>query len=350
MTASNQPLLRRRVDHPGAVRLLLFACMILGSPLAPSPSWSQLVSGSMDVHWNAGTSDCSKEPQPPLQVHPYNTQTFILRESLCATFEGPFMYLLVGSSKALLIDSGDVADPASMPLAKTVMNLLPGEGPAKAPLVVVHTHRHLDHRAGDGQFSDLPNVQVVGFDIDSVRRYYGFDSGSDGLAQIDLGDRIVDVIPTPGHDETEVSFYDRNTGLFFSGDFFLSGRILIDDTNSALASAERVAAFVRDRPVSFVLGGHVELNSAGDAFSWGSNYHPNEHVLQMTKDDLLRLPDAIRGFNGFYSVHDKLILMNSMRVLMAEVVIAGVVLAALGWILFRYIRGRMRARAVRARI
>jgi glyoxylase-like metal-dependent hydrolase (beta-lactamase superfamily II) len=68
-----------------------------------------------------------------------------------------------------------------------------------------------------------------------------------------LGDRTVDVIPTPGHNETEVSFYDGNTGLFFSGDFLMPARLLVDDDNAELASANRVAAFARDRPVRFVL-------------------------------------------------------------------------------------------------
>ncbi len=179
-----------------------------------------------------------------------------------------------------------------MPLAKTVMSLLPGDTSAKISLLVVHTHRHGDHRAGDGQFTHLANLQVVGFDMDSVRNYYNFVDWPNGLAQIDLGDRTVDVMPTPGHNETEVSFYDRNTGMFFSGDFLMPGRLLIDNISADLASAERVAAFVKDRPISFVLGGHIELNSKGDTFPWGSHYHPHEHVLQINKDDLLALPAA----------------------------------------------------------
>lgn len=84
------------------------------------------------------------------------------------------MYLLIGSTKALLVDTGDVADPKVVLLGDTVMRLLPGEGPEKLPLIVVHTHRHLDHRAGDLQFTHFSNAQVVGFDIASVRRYYTF--------------------------------------------------------------------------------------------------------------------------------------------------------------------------------
>jgi glyoxylase-like metal-dependent hydrolase (beta-lactamase superfamily II) len=221
------------------------------------------------------------------------------------------MYLLVGDSRALLIDTGAVADAKAMPLAKTVMGLLP----RGVPLLVVHTHRHLDHRAGDVQFADLPNVEVVGYDIGSVKRFYRFDHWPEGMARIDLGRRVVEIIPTRGHNETEVSFYDRNTGLFFSGDFMMPGRLLIDDPAAEIASAKRAAAFVADRPVAYVLGGHVEENAAGKLFPWAAQFHPREHVLQMTKADLLALPAAARNFNGFYSSGGRFTMIDTMRLL-----------------------------------
>jgi hydroxyacylglutathione hydrolase len=294
----------------------------------------------MEVQWNEGSRDCAQNPPPPLQIHQYNAQTFILRENPCATFEAPFMYLLLGATRALLIDSGDVADPRHMPLAATVRNLLPGNGGQKLPLLVVHTHRHFDHRAADPQFTHEPKTQVVGYDLDSVRKYYGFAAWPTGLAQISLGDRTVDVIPTPGHNETEVSFYDRNTGLFFSGDFLLPGRLLIDDSEADLASAQRVAAFIKDRPVSFVLGGHIEMDTQGNLFAWGSQYHPHEHVLQMTKVDLLALPAALRGFNGFYTVRGHFIMLDSIRLLIVESALALLMLLGAVTLLVKFIRRR----------
>jgi hydroxyacylglutathione hydrolase len=335
MTLKSHRTLSIPVGRASCIPRTLFFLMALGMVLA-SPTGSQLVPGSMEGHWNEGAKDCKASPQAPIEVHSYNQQTFIVREDLCATFEAPFMYLLIGSTKALLIDTGDVADPNQMPLAKTVTNLLPGDGPAKLPLLVVHTHRHLDHRAGDEQFMHLPNVQLVGFDSDNVRRYYNFADWPNGHAEIDLGDRTVDVIPTPGHNETEVSFYDRGTGLFFSGDFLMPARLLIDDSSADLASAKRVAAFVRDRPVSFVLGGHIELDATGETFPWQSQYHPHEHVLQMTKDDLLALPAVISSF--------KFILMNSKRILIAQALVVGMVLIALVVMPVLYVRRRRRAR------
>jgi hydroxyacylglutathione hydrolase len=340
----------RVIEKGLSSRLTLFVLLALAVTLTSPPAWAQLVPGSMDVHWNEGSPNCANDRQPPLHEHPYNTRTFILRENLCTTFEAPFMYLLIGSTKALLIDTGDIADPNVVPLADTVMRLVPGEGTAKLPLLVVHTHRHLDHRAGDPQFAHFSNAQVVGFDIDSVRSYYKFTDWPNGLAQVDLGDRTVAVIPTPGHNETEVSFYDGSTGLLFTGDFLMPARLLIDDTSADVASAERVAAFVKDRPISFALGGHIEMNSAGDLFPWESQYHPHEHVLQMTKDDVLALPTAVRSFNGFYSVRGEFTMENSMRILIAFAVLVLVVLVAVVWTLVRYVRRSRRAHKLRMEI
>ena len=72
-----------------------------------------------------GAPDCTRNTQPPLQVHRYNTSTYVLRQHPCATYEAPFLYLLVGRNRALLIDSGAVADARAMPLADTVMGRCP---------------------------------------------------------------------------------------------------------------------------------------------------------------------------------------------------------------------------------
>jgi len=137
---------------------------------------AQLVPGSMDVRWDAGAPDCKANPQPPIQVHRYAPETFFLRQNLCVSFEGNFLYLLIGSHKALLIDSGAIRDPARMPVAKTVLDLLPARDDFKMPLLVVHTHGHTDHRDGDAQFASLANVQVAPYDLMGVQKFFGFPS------------------------------------------------------------------------------------------------------------------------------------------------------------------------------
>ena len=317
--------------------VLLTLCSVV------SPVHSQLVSGTMDVHWNQGSEDCVKNPQPPIQVHQYNAQTFILRESLCATYEAPFIYLLIGKTKALLIDTGAVADAKTMPLAQTVISLLPKAG-SRLPLMVVHTHGHLDHRSGDDQFRALPDVEVVPTDLESVKNRLGIADWPNGTGLVDLGDRVIDVIPTPGHYSSHVAYYDRQSGLFFSGDFFLPGRLLINDTDADLASAQRVAEFVEQHPIAYVLGGHIELDESGKTFS-ASRHHSNERPLQLTKQDLLALPGIVKGFNGFYAKRGVYVLMNQNRILI--LLGAGAVILLVAIILtLRALWRRLRSRAV----
>jgi len=320
-----------------------WVCALLTAWSIISSVDSQVVPGTMDVHWNEGSEDCIKNPQPPIQVHRYNAHTFILRESLCATYEAPFIYLLIGETKALLIDTGAVADAKTMPLAETVISLLPNEG-SRLPLMVVHTHGHLDHRSGDGQFRALPDVEVVPTDLESVKGRLDLADWPNNIGEIDLGDRVIDLIPTPGHYSSHIAYYDRQTGLFFSGDFLLPGRLLIEDTGADLASARRVAEFVEQRPVNYVLGAHIELDESGKMFV-GTRYHPNERPLQLTKQDLLALPGIVSGFNGFYAKRGVYVLMNQNRILILLGVGAVVLLVAIILIL-RALWRRLRSPAV----
>src|SRR5436309_5313304 len=308
--------------------------------LTATSTWSQPVPGSLDVHWNEGASDCKATPQAPLQVHTYDPQTFILRQNPCASFEANFLYLLIGSDKALLIDTGAVADPKEMPLAKTILELLPDKDHKKLPLLVAHTHRHMHHRAGDSQFASLPSVQIVPIDLEGVRAFYGFTDWPNGIAHLDLGGRTVDVIPTPGHNETHLAFYDNRTGILFSGDFLMPGRLLIDDSAAYHESALRVVDFLKTRPLTHILGGHIELNASGRAYRFGSHYHHNEHRRECAREDLTALPAAFEKFNGFYARYPNYILTNPIHNLLALGIIAVAELIFIVWGVRQLLRRR----------
>lgn len=322
-------------------KLLAFALGVVASQ-----AWCQPVPGSMDVRWNAGAADCALAPQEPLQVHTYEPQTFILRQSPCADFEANFLYLLVGSHKALLIDTGAVADPKQMPLARTVLEVLPVEGPSKIPLLVVHSHSHGDHRAGDPQFAALPSVQIVPGELEKIRAFFGFTEWPNGIAQLDLGGRTVSVIPTPGHHLTHLTFYDDRTELLFSGDFLLPGRLLIDNAAAYHKSAVRVVDFLKTRPVTHILGGHIELDAGGQAYPTGSQHHPNERRLELAKEDLLALPGALEDFNGFYARHTNFILSNPTHNLFALLITAVAILTLIAWGVRRFLQRRRRSTAL----
>ena len=200
--------------------------------------------------------------------------------------------------------------------------------------MVVHTHGHLDHRSGDDQFRTLPEVEVVPTDLESVKSSLGVANWPNEIGQIDLGDRVIDVVPTPGHYRSHVAYYDRQTGLFFSGDFILPGRLLIEDTKADLASARRAVEFAEQHPITHVLGAHIELDESGKTF-FGAGHHPNERPLQLTKQDLLALPDIVSGFNGFYAKRGVYVLMNQNRILILLGIGAIVLLVAIILILRR---------------
>jgi len=218
-----------------------------------------------------------------------------------------------------------------MPLAKTILELLPNKDGKRLPLLVAHTHRHLDHRGGDPQFASLPSVQIVPIDLEGVRTFFGFTDWPNGIAHLDLGGRTVDVIPTPGHNPTHVAFYDNRTGILFSGDFLMPGRLLIEDAAAYRESALRVVDFLKTRPLSHILGGHIELNAAGHTYPFGSHYHPNEHRLELTREDLTELPAAFGSFNGFYARHSNYVLTNPIHNLVALAIIAIAVLILIVW-------------------
>ena len=227
-----------------------------------------------------------------------------------------------------------------MPLAKMILQLLPDKDHKKLPLLVAHTHRHLDHRAGDPQFASVPSVQVVPIDLEGVQSFFGFTNWPNGIAHVDLGGRTVDVIPTPGHNQTHVAFYDDRTGILFSGDFLLPGRLLIENAAAYHESALRVIDFLKTRPLTHILGGHIELNAAGRAYRFGSHYHPNEHPLELARADLAELPPALEHFNGFYARYPNYNLTNPIHNLVALAIIALAVLIFIVWGVRRLLRRR----------
>ena len=232
-----------------------------------------------------------------------------------------------------------------MPLAETVLSLLPRKDGVRLPLLVVHTHKHRDHYAGDGQFASLRNVKFVPPDLPSVRAFFGFDHWPEGIAHLDLGDRIVDVVPTPGHESAHIAFYDEKTALLFSGDFLMPGRLTLEDTAADQRSEARVIDFLTNRPVIHVLGGHIERDLAGHTYAEGATYHPNERPLELSREDLMKLPAALASFNGFYASHENYSITHPMHNLLAVLCAAFVLLSVLGFASYRLLRRWRRRRA-----
>jgi hydroxyacylglutathione hydrolase len=251
----------------------------------------------LEVSWDAGGRSPQSATVPPIQVHMAAEHTVILRQSIADSFEAPFLYLLLGADRALLLDTGATADAAIFPLRETVDKLIDGwlrDHPAAGyELVVAHSHAHGDHVAADGQFADRAATRVVGHSFEDVAGFFGLGSWPQGSAQFDLGGRLLEVIPTPGHHPSSVAIYDAATGALLTGDTVYPGRLYVSDFPAFQASLQTLCEFSTVHRVTAVLGAHIEMSTrSGRDFPLGSTWHPDEAALPLTVQDLHSMRDA----------------------------------------------------------
>lgn len=183
------------------------------------------------------------------------------------------------------------------------------------PVIAVATHGHFDHVGGLHEFDDR---RVHADDLDMTRSpfplrlrredapadtaemyaYYGYEmpevlvtavpaAGFDLagwvapgaeptmlLAEgdtVDLGDRRLTVLHTPGHTAGSACLYEESTGLLFSGDaMYVGAKLSWDDVGSMRASLLRLRDLAPD--VARVFAGHGEVfggrELAAAARSW----------------------------------------------------------------------------------
>ena len=234
--------------------------------------------------WDDGTDGASEE----CQVHWYDERTAILRQALRTNFEGPFLYLLLGTERAMLLDTGT----GHIDVRGVVDDLLAGRN---LELVIAHTHGHGDHVGADRQFADRPDTVVVGTSAADVAAYFGIGGWPDEVVTYDLGGRVLDVVPVPGHEGSDLAFYDRAGRLLLTGDSLYPGRLYVPDWPAYRASIARLARFVADgKPVDWVLGAHIEMTvEPGVDFAMGADRHPGEHELQLDPAVLTELAAAL---------------------------------------------------------
>jgi glyoxylase-like metal-dependent hydrolase (beta-lactamase superfamily II) len=176
-------------------------------------------------------------------------EVYILSENTYAIyepyqFEEAISYLLIGTNKALLVDTGTgIGDLKSLVSELTQL-----------PITVMNTHIHWDQIGNNSQFDQI----LVFNSIESITKLYtGYDNAflqghilgdsvwkplpenidpetwkippvkSTGLVEdgvvLDLGNRLIEVIHSPGHSPDSLCLLDKTNRLLFCGDFFYSG-------------------------------------------------------------------------------------------------------------------------------
>lgn len=249
----------------------------------------------MDVAWIHGAPVPEDDTDPLIQAYWYDENTVILRQNKAVHYEAPFMFLLFGAARAVLLDTGATASGEHFPLRRTVDDLVDRwcaehRPTGRCPLLVLHTHPHDDHTAGDAQFTDRPDTRLVSGVLEDCWPWYGFDAAPDAVVPIDLGGRVLAALATPGHHEAAVTFYDAATGILFTGDTVYPGRLYVFDWGAFDRSIDRLLEFCDTRPVTHVLGCHIEMSTTpGVDYPIGSTYQPDEPPLELTTEHLRRI-------------------------------------------------------------
>lgn len=267
----------------------------------PEPNGGDLERGVLLQKWMTGGPKCMEVPE--WQVHEYNPNFLILRQSGCSDYEKPFLYLIFGKDRALLFDTGSRDGNLVPTLQRVVHNWLERNHRQSIPLIVTHSHSHSDHVAGDAavQAMNDPAIPItfVAAKVPDTQAFYHIASWPESLGQVDLGDRAIDAIPIPGHDTVSIALYDRRTGILLTGDSLYPGRLYIHDLDEFQKSTERLIQFTANKPIAHILGCHIEETSTPFLdYAIGTIYQPNEHALELSRGDLLELEDGLKSLNG----------------------------------------------------
>jgi len=274
-------------------------------------------SGSLDVRWCHGVRPGSGDTEPAVQVHRHDEHSFVLRQSKTVNREAPFLYLLFGNERAVLLDTGATGDPALCPVRETVDRListwLVAHERTSYGLVVAHSHGHYDHVDGDVQFEGRPNTTVVGTDLASVTDFFGFTAWPDQVVRFDLGGRVLEITGIPGHQDSSIAILDPWTGLLLTGDAVYPGRLYVQDVSAFTDSLERLLRLAESRRVRHVMGCHIEMSrTPGTDYPEGTTYQPDEPPLQMTVGQLRAVRDAAVALAGSPGAHtfDDFVIVN----------------------------------------
>jgi glyoxylase-like metal-dependent hydrolase (beta-lactamase superfamily II) len=289
------------------------------------------VSGDLDARWIHGSPGGKGRSGPVFQVHAYDPHTYVLRQSKAVSYEAPFLYLLFGNDRALLLDTGASKKRSDSSLREIIDGLVAGwltEHPRDSyHLVVAHTHGHNDHVAGDGQFAGRPKTTVVSRELTAVQEFFGFTEWPGQVVQFDLGGRLLEITGSPGHHRAAITVYDRWSGFLITGDTVLPGRIYAFDFPAFLASMDRMVQFASSREVTHVMGCHIEMTSKpGRDYPPGCPYQPDEPPLQMTVQQLTAVRDAAQSVAGKPGAHvfdDFLIFNGPYRGYAAKLMLRG---------------------------
>jgi glyoxylase-like metal-dependent hydrolase (beta-lactamase superfamily II) len=282
--------MRRLLAH--AAFAITVASAVFGADMSHAATAAPPRHSAFPEPWINGTDASESE----IQVQKYDSDTYILRQSVRTNVEAPFIFLFFGTQRVLQIDTGAGGLKIRPTIDKIIAQWTQAQGLKSLQLVIAHSHAHGDHIAGDPEFADRPNTVIVGHTPAQVADFFHIHSWPNDIEAFDLGGRSLDIIPTPGHEPAEIAVFDPRTRLLLMGDELYPGRLYVpaDEFKTYRASIDRVLEHTRSLKVSWILGNHIEMTqTTGRDYAFHAATHPAERRLELSYAHLLELDAAL---------------------------------------------------------
>lgn len=248
-------------------------------------------------------------------VQKIDSMTFAISEY--GHWEKVHSFLLLGESKAVLIDTGLGIDNI-----KRITNQL-----TNLPISVVTTHVHWDHIGSHGEFENISvhenDVEwlrngIQGLPIKQIRKDVGRDISKNvptsfnpanynpyqGEAtsflkdgdMINLGNRKLIIYHTPGHSPGHICIFDQSYGYLFTGDLLYDETPIYANYPSTnpvdlINSLKKISKL---KKVKMVYGSHNTLGLEPSILN-----DVKEAIVVLEKKDLIKFGTGLHEFNKF---------------------------------------------------
>jgi len=172
---------------------------------------------------------------------PLLTNTYIIEEPKSS--QGNVSYLIIGDSKAIMMDTGSGENFGfEGTKIKYLLNTL-----TEIPISLLLSHFHFDHNQNIHEFNNIsfPDLPILKqkivdniYPFSSDELFYGSYPESVTVTEwlpldtdIDLGNRILQLVNIKGHTNESVAVIDKTNKLAFLGDYLYNGTLFLFDTN-----------------------------------------------------------------------------------------------------------------------